>query len=98
MSIEIELFLNWSVIIFSLFLLLPNIEQLIDFSSKIITWIIKNFVKIFIIFYAPLTLLLWIIVITITISKSVDFYFNHNYHISYDDITNITISSIKKIL
>ena len=97
MSTQIELFINCTIIMYSLFLVLPYIDQIIDYVGKSITSIIKNFVKILIIANTSLIFLLWLIVLGLIIKESLNFYINNNYQITLENINNIIVNSFNNL-
>ena len=97
MTIQIELFINLTLVIYLLFLLLPYIELIIDFLGKSITTIIKYFVKTFIMLYTSLLFFVWLMILGTLIGESLNFYTNNNNKINYENMKNITMYSFDKI-
>lgn len=97
MTTQIELFINWTIIMYSLFLVLPYIDQIIDYVGKSITSIIKNFVKILIIANTSLIFLIWLVVLGLIIKESLNFYIHNNYQITLENLNNISEYIIKNI-
>jgi hypothetical protein len=97
MTVTIELFINLTMISYILFLLIPYIEKIIDFIGKIITIVVKYFVKIFIIVYTYLLLFSWLLILGKVVQESFNFYINNNYKINQENIKNITVYNFEKI-
>ena len=97
MTVTIELFINLTMISYILFLLIPYIEKIIDFIGKIITMVVKYFVKIFIIVYTYLLLFSWLVILGKVVQESFNFYINNNYKINQENIKNITVYNFEKI-
>ena len=90
----IKIYLNLSILIFSLYLFLPIIVQGIDKLGKIITWFIKNLVTLFIWIYTFILSFLWII-ITVEIIKNILFFaIKNNFKLDIASINRITHNSI----
>lgn len=98
MTLELEIFINYTILIYSLFLLLPIIEYSIECIGKSLIYMIKNFVKIILIINTTILSYLWLILLGTIFYESFDFYCENNYNIELDNIKNITLNVYNKIL
>ncbi len=92
-----DIFVNLSIFIFSLFLLLNQFGYLIDLSGKIITSFVRISFKIFVIFLTLILIYSWVTLLTLFIIDIYQFYIGNNYNINFNDIKNIVEMEIVKI-
>lgn len=98
MNQQIELFMSFTLIVYSLFLLLPYLEKIIDFVGKTIITIVKFFVKTIIQTYTLVLFFLWTCIIFSTFFDMTNHFINNNYQIYSQNIKNITENNFEKII
>lgn len=94
---HIESVIKYTIVIYSLCLLLPLIEWIIDIIGKSIIYILKNIIKIVIVVNTTILTYSWLMVLFTVIYKSFRFYINNGCVISHENLTNIAQISFKNI-
>lgn len=95
---EFEIFINYSILVYTLFLLLPSIEWLIEQIGKGILYLIRNCMKIIIILNTTVITYLWLMILGSVIIESANFYYNNNYQIDNENIKIIIFNAYNKML
>jgi flagellar biosynthesis protein FlhB len=98
MNQQIELFIILTIILYSLSLLLPCIEKIIDFIGKCIISIIKYLIKTFIQIYIVVLFFLWICILFLIFYDMINHFMDDNFQISNQVIKNITTNNFERII
>lgn len=95
---NIYIFINFSIGVFTLFLLLNPIEWVINYFGKIITFIVKNVIKTAIILYSAALAYVWIQMVLMIIYESIYFYQSNNYQFTNDNLNEIAIKVFERVV